>query len=596
MGQIKFNTASMQGLTPAVDPVEGNSIFAIEGENYVFDSKGPKSAFGNRALTPQPMANPAFTQGVRLKLPTGDRCFQMDSDGIWEWDESAGSYKTIYLTGSILDEPGAWSSAYLAGLFYFCHRAVGILVFDPETDICVPHAHIGIGAPADAISVAENNGRLGVLDEQFMYWSAPSDGLDFTPKLGGAGFQLLSDRVSGFPLAITSYPGGFLSWTTGGVLRSEFTGDSAVFRHRSLNTKIRPVNSFCTCKVEGDVTVILDERGLFKSGGDIPTPYAPLFNEFLQDYIRENRMKVNDNLQLEYDELRGFLYVFASTTYGGTMYQRTFVYYAALDKWGEFNELHNGIFPILIGPGSREGDYFGFVDRNGIVRYWLPTESRECYPVGYGNQLNNLYESVVQKPVQYDIELTGRIMPSAGRVRGFDATGIARRSAYYPAGVVVPAVASVTGLASRLQFGLWRTNNQGPSDLMGEVVEVMIRSWEQNISTDVVETIEDYMDEADTIYDEDWNLLDGAEDWNQDIGDASQNSIGYKLSVIGTIDGVNSFVTAEPALEKIQRGTRYYSCSVPGVWHKLEIKATDVGESFHVKSGELTAVDGGRLL
>ena len=596
MAQIKFRVEQMQGLTPAVDPVESETIFALNGENYLFDSKGPKSAFGNRALTPQPQANPSYTQGVRLHLDDGDRCFQMDSDGIWEWDEPLGGYRPIFMTGNLAPTPGVWTWAYLAGLVYLCHPAAGLLVFDPSNDTCVPHSLVGIGSPEEPLAVSENNGRLGVIDKEWIYWSAPSDGLDFEPKLGGAGFQLLSDRVSGYPLIITSYPGGFLTWMTGGVLRSEFTGDAAVFRHRSLTTAIRPVNPFCTCRVEDDVTVVLDERGLYKTQGGTPEPYAPVFNEFLLQYIRENKMVVNNNLQLEYDELQKTLYVFASTTYGGTMYQRTFVYYPTLDRWGEFSELHSGIIPIKIGPGPREGNYFGFVDFSGVTRYWVPTESREVYPIYQGANALNLFLATVQKVTQFTPEADGISVAATGRFQGFDATGIARRSAYYAPGVVVPEVPRVTGLGSRLQFGLFRPNNQGPSDFMGDCINVMIRSWEQNVANDTLETIEDYMLEADDIYDEDWNALSGLEDWNEDSSGLSDNSIGYGLTVIGTLDGVNSYVQEDPQLVEIQRGTRYYSCCVPGVWHKLEIRASDVGESYHVKSGEITVTSSGRLL
>ena len=131
---------------------------------------------------------------------------------------------------------------------------IGILVFDPAVIVIQPISEIAIVPPTQPIAIAVNNGRLCVIDPIMFSWSMPSNGLDFTPALGGGGFQQISDRVGGTPMMITSYAGATLTWTTGGVLRSEFTGDAAVFRHRSLSTDVRPANSFCVVGVANDTS------------------------------------------------------------------------------------------------------------------------------------------------------------------------------------------------------------------------------------------------------------------------------------------------------------------------------------------------------
>ncbi len=44
--------------------------------------------------------------------------------------------------------------------------------------------------------------------------------------------------------------------------------------------------------------------------------------------------------------------------------------YPARDKWGVVNEVHHGIFPVLIDWNQREGHYFGFADLAGRIHFW----------------------------------------------------------------------------------------------------------------------------------------------------------------------------------------------------------------------------------
>src|SRR3546814_8346829 len=86
-------------------------------------------------------------------------------------------------------------------------------ISDWSSDVC----------SSDLITV--NQGRLVVLTDQVLAWSWQSDGRNFTPALGEAGAQVISARVAGFPIMVSNYAGGVLTWTTGGLMRSEFTGD-----------------------------------------------------------------------------------------------------------------------------------------------------------------------------------------------------------------------------------------------------------------------------------------------------------------------------------------------------------------------------------
>src|SRR3546814_15505499 len=81
------------------------------------------------------------------------------------------------------------------------------------------------GLPSQPRAITVNQGRLVVLTDQVLAWSWQSDGRNFTPALGEAGAQVISARVAGFPIMVSNYAGGVLTWTTGGLLRTEFTGE-----------------------------------------------------------------------------------------------------------------------------------------------------------------------------------------------------------------------------------------------------------------------------------------------------------------------------------------------------------------------------------
>ena len=582
---MAFERYSMQdilGLTPSVDMRRSAKLYALNGANYVFDSKGVRSPFGSRLLLPHPLSSPAHVQGVRLKLRNGDRTFVFVAEGIMEWSETLGGWRLLYLTPDTTLQPYRWTYAYLNGIVYFCHPQTGILAYNIEADIA--YKLEGAGVPANAIAIVENNGRLGVMDDLYLTWSAQSDGTNFAPSLGGPGFQLIGDRVPGFPLIVTSYTQGMLVWTSGGVMRSEFTGDSAVYRHRAINSEYRPINSFCTAKMNENTIVILDERGLFQSQGEAPTPFAPLFNEFLLDYIQRLNLKLGQNVRLEWDDLQRRLYLSVSLSYSSPIYEKCFVLYPPLDKWGQFSESHYGILPITLKGGERDDDYYGFVGDDSRLRLWSEVGSRE---VAADDRYADLAYPVVQKPfgqlgVQagYVLASSGVLATSAGRTQ--------LAAGYYPRDGVIRITAKVTGLAAKIQIGLLRLGEKDSISRMFCINEIMVG----NIVSGASDRIRvDYLTVPPATADEDYLVETGGEDF----GLEESNYVNHSLRVVGTIDGATIFDQVIPDLVRFDKATRHYACMVNGIWHMIEIGAESVGEAFHVQTLEVTATDAGAL-
>lgn len=532
MATETFQAGDILGLTPGIDLRNSEKIFAVGGKNFAFTSLGPKSLFGNRLLTPSPVESPEHIQSVRIRLRSGDRVFVFNGLSILEWDEENSQWLERYTTPSTNISPYRWTAGYLNGLIFFCHPVTGILVMNIETSVITRHQ--GPGVPTQPLAIVVSNGRLVVLDDTYLSWSWQSDGMNFTPALGEAGAQKVGDRVAGFPIMVSTYGQGVVTWTTGGMMRSEFTGDQEVFRHRNLNTEYRPINSFCTIQMDDNTCVILDERGLFKSTGDKPDALAPMFNEFLIEYIRINKLMIGQNIRLEWDDLRRLFYVSVSVTPEYPQYEKAFVLYPSLDKWGQFNEVHHGILPLLIDWNQRSGNYFGFCDSGGRIHFWGDFPQRE------------VWDSDAAEPV-------------------------------------------LVGLDSKIQLGLIRFAELPDSfDRMSEIQSVAIGNV---ISGPEHQFGEDYLTVPDGVDDEDYEQLTGQEDW----GFNTLHYVNHRIRVLSTLDGRQMFQSAEPSLVQFAKGIRHFSCSSVGIWHILEIYAEEPGEAYHVRFAALNAADAGRL-
>jgi hypothetical protein len=582
---MRFEADDFQGLTPSVDARKSDKIFALGGRNYVFDSFGPRSVFGNRYVTPYPLGSPSWSQGMRLRLRTGDHVFVFTSDSILEWSESLGGWRVLYYFDTDLSEhPYRWSGDYLSGIMFFCHPATGILAYEIAADVCLP-LH-GPGVPEQAIALCQCNGRIVTIDETAYSWSAPGDGTKWDPELGGAGFQVINARVSGYPIMVDSYGRGTITWTTGGVMRSEFTGDSSVFRHRALVTEYRPINSFSSFRLDNDTIVLLDERGFFRTQGETPEALTPVFNEFLIDYLQRNNLKLGTNCRVEFDDIQRRVYLSVSQSFSSPLFEKAFVLYTSLDKWGTFDEDHYGILPLLIKDSSRADDYFGFVDADARVRFWDFGASREILPDD--THFNSRYP-LIQKPAVQMTNGDAVILGSSMELNTFDTSAFTQRAGYYGVAGTSPATSNVTGLDSVVQLGFIRARGDDSYDRLTEISQIMVGSI---VANPYFFPTEDYNLIPNGVSDEDYNAETGGEDFG--IEDVSYTNHGIR--VIPTIDGRSAWNDpVTPELITFQRASREYSCSAVGMFHILELSATEVGEAYHVRTLELTALDAGRL-
>ena len=588
MASSTARISDLRGLTPAIDSRRLNGHQLISGDNIFFDSNGVMSGFGNEYLIDVPFATGDYIQGIRAQIKGGDRTFTFTEDAILEYVEATGDFEVVYVIPSTAGTPYRWTYGYLNDVLYFCHPAAGIIYYNITTEAkgrWRDAADITITTP---LAVAVSNGRLCIIDETWFYWSETSDGFTFTPSTGGAGTQKINDRVSGDPILCAAYKSGVLTLTSGGIMKSEFTGDRVVFRHRAVNTLYSPINSFCVFQTVEDTVVFLDKRGFFQSAGETPQPFTPVWNEFLIQELEKFRILERENIRVEWDANSRLLYLSVSVSDVTPVYDYAYVLYQPSDKWSKFTETHYGIVPFNIESSVRRRQYHGFIDENRKPRIWTGAPQKQITAT---NPSQYLYIPLVQYPL-HTIDLSGgntaSVSASACAMSALEESTIASIAGYYTYDAADPYPESVEGLGATARVGLFRFTTDQYPDMMSEVSDITVGS---HVSTDGNTPIEDFSTIPDGTDDEDYNAAMGAADY----GFGRVTYVNFDMNLITSCDGRSSYDTQVPVLARFFPDQRYYTTTAVGVFHILEFKATDPGQTFHLKMLELNGILAGRL-
>lgn len=582
---ISLRIPDIAGLTPAVDARKQQGYQLLSGDNVYFDSKGLKSGFGDDYLIDRAFSSGAYVQSIRVRIKTGDRTFVFHENTVQEYDESTGTFNVIFVVEGATMSAYRWTAAYLNGYLFFCHPATGIIYYSVNGAYAGLHNDIADVAFTAPLAIAVNNGRLCVLTVDALSWSDQSDGFTFSPELGGPGFQLVNDRVSGKPIMIASYDKGVMTLTSGGIMKSEFTGDQATFRHRAIHTEYAPINSFCVFKTVEEQIVFLDKRGFFASSGDTPKAYTPLWNEFLISELQKFRLLEKENTRVEWDENNRLLFLSFSESDVEPLYDYAYVLYPPLDKWSLFSQQHYGIMPIDITVSERRKQYMGYMGADKKIRYW------NLYPnrvVTSADATQYGYNPLVQYPLTRDVDSSYVVSASACRVSALDESNMAGIAGYYIEDGSTLQPKEVTGLGAKARIGLLQfTQNQYPDEL-SEVSDITIGSV---ISNDGNVPIEDFNLIPDGVSNEDYNTATGTADY----GFGTISYVDFNFDIISTMDGRSAYDTQTPVLARFFANQRYFVTMIVGIHHILEFRADSAGQMFHLQDVELNGLIAGRL-
>lgn len=652
MPSVPFEYNRFVGLQHGIDRKRAREPYCADGRNFFVDIDGPVSGFGKQWLWHQELNESRGAQTLRNAAE--DDAYVFTADAICVWDADTHQMIPVYRHAT-RSEWWPWTRAYVGTSLYLCNKEIGVIVYNTLTGQWSLLA--GANVPANPIAVCESGGRLMVLAELVLAWSAIDDGSNAglaTSVDTGAGFQVLSSFLSAQPqpMMILPYSDGVLTYTQAGIMRSELRENSVnPFRHTTLSRTHRLLNPWAialvgeTMKDAGasplfgstgfDSHIFVTARGIFKTDGrDRPDIWDSLFSEYLHRVVLPNidtHRRTQMTVRLDYDFVKGWLSVSLAEDSTNAVFTRTHIQYVPTKDWGVYNQAHTGFIEPYIGGAYNYGIvkvdgtayWFGFYDSDRDFPVESLTRSRFTLPAEIPAQFggigatsifssmmivtDEIHEGMIA-PGMYDTDyqLAERFSPAAMEETDADETPTEAATYIFRAGMatqaalrriaVAPIPYEVSPLNAELLIGPFRfpAEEERSLDMLTELQEAVIGMLDTGIADTYEDYIEDYLDRTVEV---DWDLLDEEEDWGESVGDLTEYSVQFE----GTIDGyaiwtINDFAQLTiPALISQLGRTRHLAGTVVGHYAFIRITAYNLGESFHLKHLRTSFTTAGHL-
>lgn len=367
-----------QGLLPAVDAVQPQAPFVVNGANFMLDVQGPYSTFYSRIMT-----------YAQLAIPAGSFTFRTQNDliiattgCILRYDSTTMRYYPVYT----FNDPGIiwpWSFANIDNKYYLTKKGIGgVLQYDALANSWTLLTSF---MPTGVVGLCSAYGRLIVLGDSDVAWSAQDDGTNMVPDLtSGAGFQGTSlVGGAGYPIAVLETTDGFITYTAKGCMKSTFVNAVGTpWQHTVLTKNYMPLSPFLAVQTADLEHIILDRKGLFSTNGAQFQPYAPMFSEYLQKTLLKNLGPIVNYpvLQLYWYDSAKFLFLSVASQASPQLFSKAFVYYSNVDGWGSFDQFHYGFGELNNTSSPNIGYNFGYLDTFGYYRLFIDDAIIEAKP------------------------------------------------------------------------------------------------------------------------------------------------------------------------------------------------------------------------
>jgi len=641
MPSLKHQVTPIESYEPAIEFRDLPQSAVLDGRNFIFDSKGPKSGFTSRVLTPFEMNANGDVQSLTVE----NRSFVFTGDSILTWRRSAPFMWELLLgfsTPLSASSRDPWSGIFLAGRVYFAHPIRGMFSADydgesdqlylrPETNLTIP------GLIAEIKGMAIVRGRAILVNDEMIQWSNTGDMSDLTPGLSGAGFQRLDELVEGTFTGLAAFQDSFVVWTTGGAVIAEFIDGDFVWNFYPAETRERPLNSRCHVRLKDGRQMILTGHGLrLVSAGARTEEFTPAFSEFLRRYLmpESGQFTSHQFWRLDYDDLRGVVYVSESNS--GDSYWRTFVYVPTLQRFGLFSEKHHGF-------AQCSEDSFGYLTAEGLARYFTEGYVSEGEPLNEWGLNRHIPRSQKQMRTPSSTAVSRAYVPMDKLVMTPFQPSMA---GWYEDGSNIPASGAIIGLDSWVEIGYVK-----PQELQGNVADaVEIQEMQvSNIravpgfpmdfrsahrqdllyiededwnSPPIINDMPIYLDmnleigdpidyltyspngvmDFNTYWapdvsfsddgDEDWNLMTGDEDWGGLTSGLSPYD--YNLSWLASLDGI-TFDLVKPDMARFDIAGQVWTGITSGTFHRIRLEAIEPMQFFHANHINVTLQYNGKL-
>lgn len=617
---------NFKGLTPAIDRRRISEPYVIEGKNFYVNVDGPISGFGREIVAYKEVASPRFIETFRVN--SDSTAFFFTAGAILTYDSIANKLVPVLL----FTEPGSvgrWSKADVGGKQYFAREGVGLIQYDNTTGIWTQVT--GADVPSNIISITQTGGRLIILAEGLIAWSAIDDGTNLTPStVTGAGFQSLSiinALTADDPLIVLEYANGFLTYTKSGILRSELVTTVNPFRHRVLSRNHIPLNAFSIIQYRELEHLFVTERGFYTTQGQIPEPWEDLMSEYLRDQVI-NQVDLTKDAIFSLSQAFNNAWVLFSISENVTpgVYSKAFVFHDKSGQWGSFDRTHTGF--VDLPTAGISGTLFdeGYVDSDGTIWRFNSQASDSIFPDAVANPFVYNY----QKNTEFSArrELISNAMPSVLKFKTVNDTVFPSSGIYDFRSIVqesfsidnFPAVepASVSAAPNEMKtktvFGTGIRQNSAAAIQEQAALDSFIRVGPIRagkgedideltslislgvgmLGSAVGDTFEDWLNDFSSEVIVDWaTITEIIEDW----GFSSAATTNFDVSVEGTLDAYTIWENKDivPSLVKTEGRYQQFALQMTSLYTLVKFAANSPGQNFHLKYLDAEIYPAGRL-
>ena len=655
MPNLLIGARQIKGLLPALVSRNIDKPHIIQGRNFLIDTKGPKASFYSRFVSHSVISNPI--DAVTFRLEDDTDLLLVTSSGFLKYDTASQTFYPVFVPSVAITEYYPWSMAKVGNDYFFAHKGLGtrVIKYASLADIW---SEITTDVLTGVRSVCASQGRLVILSEDWVQWSAQDDGTDLTASAvtGAGAFGL--NISGGKGLRVMDAADGFICYTsTGGVLKGDVSTGISPFRVYSADTRQKLINPYCCIQLEDGINLILTARGFQVTANGKFEPWQQLMGEYLTNTVLPNLdLTVNTVIKLHFNSDRKLLFVSLGADDSPTLYQRALVLYLPVDEWGSFDELHYGFGELMLNAGPDVGYNFGFFCVNGYLHRFVKEIFREralteewyhyrtvldMPPVRVGTKI--IWQANVRLTAHDEADLTGL----ASGVYGFSYTEYPADPSDVETGMAeLDAVNGVT-VSDYMTNGL---ANEDWLDVAADTFEDWLDAYHAilfpaniqmaigwNIATVVLYAPASY---ALPAYIEVGLLRFSEQKFNDELSMITNLSIGmdaspgepffldymdvpdglvvdyetstaadedwgymllaaydYDITVRGTLDGINTWDGQEkiPELVNDAGDQQFYSTDPNGLFHIVRLSAEEVSQTFHLKFLEASGMLTGRL-
>lgn len=622
-----------KGLIPLIDRRRIEEPYVVAGDNFLVDADGPVSAFARSWVLYNAIDDARAHQ--TLKSIDEQDTYHFASNAICLYDTDSRQLYPVYVhTTRVAFYP--WTRAVCGGVLYLCNPEVGIVYYNPVTGYWGLLS--GVNVPATPYAICESYGRLVILSQSYVTWSAIDDGTNsgLAPStVTGAGSQGLSILASkATPLMILAFEAGVLVYCKQGILRGEFVQSTNPFRWFTISREHSLLNPWAIC-LYGDANhqahVFLTHRGLFLTRGERPELFESAMSEYLHKQVFKDLAHNNTEFTtaLAYDTDTGWLSLSIAFDSRERVYTGAYVFYQPSGEWGFMSRTHTSFTSVALNGGAFLGMWYGMCDSNGTVWRFTSGDADEMYPetdiwqvdvstyfdlpsifngsTGVFSDLGVMTDEDMTFPsraaiwnIHYQLDelfdpLADLVDPDDTMVPGppdiYSTVSSSEDTMITVAAAVVES--SQAPLDAWIQLGPIRIRQDSYGNMITQMQGAIIGS--DALSAD--DSDEDYLlDYSDELL-EDWDVLIAIEDWGAAAGDHSE----YSVQFIGTLDGYEIWRSGNyeqsviPALVRQEGRAKYLAGVVSGQYCYILITAYNLGEVFHIKHVRTALLNAGRL-